>query len=611
MKIKFLGLSLASLFALSEAKKYEFKVVSIMGEGYSMGVKYGTTVTPLTASTFPLFTGSVEADNITQYKYVALDSTGKEVEEETINRTYSDETSKVNEVYNRTTKEVTVPTLPQPFKPMFPMGAKNFKPLPHNVIYNIYAKCDPTAYESITSKPFDPPDSHVHNDTPVNCTISIISPHNVYQSSGSIHLIGFGSRLFKKLTFAMKLDKKFMGRKSLRLRAMASDPSLVREHLSIGLYKAVGVPVQEGTYARLFINGDTYGLYGFIDSISKKWIAGYVHGDAKATLGISYKLYSDIPDYPDFKYRGDNYEDYSLFYVPDEFDDSEVDLTNDASKYTRLMDFIKKFDQWVNTPGQPVDELSKFFNIEATLRLLVIDTLTLALDNFFIRLSNAALYYNPERKNYVLLPYDFDKTLRGGSSDPILDQETYIADCHTWVNQHEETIEHYLTNNLLANADIKKRYDVILAKTSLELFNEQVISSYVHSLADLIREDAEWNFEKSSNLNIPYDGIVNHYTKQDFEGNIDKTPVEFNKELVSNDAPYGVLQWVDLRSKSCIADTVNVDISNNDNISDNLLVTVYEETASDDLSSGTIMNLPSFIKTTLIMTMIILFSLLY
>jgi len=48
-----------------------------------------------------VFTGSIDADNITEYKYVALDSSGNEVEEEAINRTYSDETSKINEVYNR------------------------------------------------------------------------------------------------------------------------------------------------------------------------------------------------------------------------------------------------------------------------------------------------------------------------------------------------------------------------------------------------------------------------------------------------------------------------------------------------------------------------------
>jgi len=33
--------------------KYNFKVVSILGDNYNLGVKHGETVTPLTASPFP------------------------------------------------------------------------------------------------------------------------------------------------------------------------------------------------------------------------------------------------------------------------------------------------------------------------------------------------------------------------------------------------------------------------------------------------------------------------------------------------------------------------------------------------------------------------------
>jgi hypothetical protein len=596
MKIKILGLSIISSFVLCQAKEYNFNVVSILGEGSTLGVKYGENVKPLTATHFPLFSGSIDADNITQYKYVALDSAGNVIEEEKIDRTYSDQNSGINEVYNRANKDVVIPTLPEPFKPMFPMGSKNFKPFPKDVIYNIYAKCDPETYTYITSNPFDPPDSHKQNKTPSNCTITIISPKSTYESTGTIHIIGYGSRLYKKLTFGMKFDKKFLGRKSVKLRALASDPTLIRENLSIGLYKSVGVPVQEGSYARLFINGDTYGLYTIIDSFSKKWIAGYVHGDAKANIGIAYKIYANVPNYPTFRYVGDNYEDYSTFFVPNEYEDSDVDANVESSKYNHIIEFTKLFDKWVNTPGQPVEELQKFFNIEALLRLMVIDTLILAIDNFYLYLSNAALYYNPERKNYLILPYDFDTVLVGASNDPMIDKVTYIADCHTWVYQHEETIDHYLTKSLLANPEIKKRYDVILAKTSMELFNTKVLSNYVHSVADLIRDDVAWNFEKSTNLGISYDGIVNYYTMEHFEGNLEKTHVVYNKGVINNEAQFGILEWVDLRSNSCIKDTANVDITKNDNISDNLEVTVY----MDEESSSSVS-----IKTTLGVVMIV------
>jgi len=80
MKIKFLEIALSLFLALGEAKQYKFNVVSILGEGSSLGVKYGETVTKLPETTFPLFSGTVEADNISQYKYVAFDAAGTVIE---------------------------------------------------------------------------------------------------------------------------------------------------------------------------------------------------------------------------------------------------------------------------------------------------------------------------------------------------------------------------------------------------------------------------------------------------------------------------------------------------------------------------------------------------
>jgi len=463
---------------------------------------------------------------------------------------------------------------------MFPMGSEDLNAFPNNVIYNVYAKCDKNAYENVSGKPFssgDPFGTGIaeQNNQFVNCTITIVSPDSFFESEGSIHLIGFGSRLYKKLTWAFKFDKKFLGRKAVKLRAMANDPTLVREKVTTELYKAAGIPVQEGTYARLFINDDTYGLYTIMDSLSKKWISSYIHRDTIEDIGFSYKLYAHIPTYPNFKYMGDNYEDYTELYVPDEYEDDAVDPNNESSHYTHIMRFIKLFDTWVNTPNQPIEELSKFFNIELTLRIMVIDTLVLALDNFWLRMSNVALYYNPEKDNYILLPYDFDKTLGGSRGDPMLNPASYISDCYTWANQHEEKIDHYFTNTLLKHPKIRARYDVILKKASTELFTKDVVGKYIDEVASLIRDDVQWNNDKSTSLVTAYKGYLNHYTFENFEGNLNYSPVGFKENVVVNDAEFGVKQWVELRSESCKAATVNVDASNNENISDNEEVDVY------------------------------------
>jgi len=585
MKMKSFGLILSSLIALSQAKQFTFNVVSILGEGSSLGVKYGETVKPLTSDHFPLFTGNVEADDIKEYHYVALDATNKVIEEETIKRTYTDKTATLNEVYNRNNKEVNVPNLPRPFKGMYKMGSDKFQPLPKNVIYNVYAKCNDTDYTDLVNSPFIGDEI---NKAVVNCTINIISPESKFQSDGNLHVIGFGSRKFKKLSYGLKFDKKFLGRKAVKLRAMAHDPSLLREPVSIELFKAVGVPVQEGAYARLFINNDIFGLYSIIDSFNDRWVGAYINGDEKAKVGFSYKLYSSPPDGPfaNLRYLGDKAELYNGngVYHLDEYEKKEVGDDYEA-QFARLIQFVKLYDNWVKTYGnnnsqKAIDELKKFFNIEGLLRLLAIETLIMAIDNFWISLSNASLYYNPERDNYLFIPFDFDEVMFGSKGLKSIEKVGAMADCLHWADSDINQAEQYFTKNIMSHPQVKERYDVILAIATRQLFDSKVLTPYINSLVELIDEDVEWNFNAANNLDTAYDGKVYPYTLEDFKANFNYDKTNYNKEERLNETLFGLSEYVDLRGDSCKIYTEKVDTSKNENISEDVNVEEHVGTAS-------------------------------
>ncbi|ORX42556.1 hypothetical protein BCR36DRAFT_337329 [Piromyces finnis] len=576
MRIRSFGIIISSVVTLVNAKSHFFNVISILGEGSSIGVKYNGIVKPLAVSTFPLFKGTIEADDIKEYKYVSLDSNNNVLEEETINRVYSDENSNINEVYNRSNKEVTITELSQPFKPMFKMGSKKFQPIPKNKIYNIYAKCLQEDYEYLTNNPFV---DNLVNTMEVNCTINIISPDSAYQSDGSLHVIGYGSRQYKKLSFGMKFNKKFLGRKGIKLRGMPNDASLVREPLTTELYKAVGVPVQEGTYARLYINNDIYGLYNMVDSFNDRWVGAYVHGDAKSKIGFSYKFYSSTPNgpYASLRYFGESVPLYrdSGTYALDEYEKKDIKEDDSQAQWSPLIRFTKLFHDWVESYGndnseKAIDELEKFLNIESLLRLLVIETLIMALDNFWLALSNVALYYNPERNNYQFLPYDFDLGLIGSKDSVLIEKVGYLKDCITWAESKVSIVDHYFTSNIMKHPQIKKRYDVILAITTREIFHSKYLTPYIHSLTDLIMEDVEWNFETINHLSIAYSGKEKHFTLQDFLDNLDYDKTNYDKAARSNLPQLGLSEFIDLRGDYCRAYTSNVDISNNVNISDDV-----------------------------------------
>ncbi|ORX44687.1 hypothetical protein BCR36DRAFT_334296 [Piromyces finnis] len=559
------------LIALCEAAQYTFNVVSINKPFYSMGVKYNGIVTELPLKLFPLYSGSITADNINEYKYVLIDkSTGEKIEE-TITRVYKSENKAINEVYNRTTKEVKIPELPEPFREMFKMGTKNFKPFPNNDIYNVYANCDPTSYDNLKATPFVA-QSEV-NESIVNCEFNIITRKSAYQGKGTLHVIGFGSRKYKKLSWAIKLDEKFHGRKAIKLRALASDPTLIREKVATELYNAVGVPVQEGTYARLIINNDIYGLYTFNDNLSSKWIAAYVHGNEKANVGMTYKIYNSGNNSHGLKYLGDDPNSYT-FYKIDEFDETKYNSKDKNSLYSHIINFTKLFNDWeVNysndTSEIAIKKLEEFLNLESTLRLLVIDALIVALDNFWLTGANAALYFNPEKNNYQLLPYDFDLTLQGSRGvKRLAPNEEFINDCETWTNYDEsDNIDHFFTKSLLKHPLIKKRYETILAKTTRITFNPDVISQYVKALAELIKEDVQWNFDLIDHLSTSTEGKVNHFSYSDFEGNLYSTEIDTSDTIVDG-YEYGVIDFVTKRSSACAEFTKNIDVSKIENEND-------------------------------------------
>jgi len=409
----------------------------------------------------------------------------------------------------------------------------------------------------------------------MNCSINIVAPTGTLQSKGTFKLSGFGSRYYKKLSWNVKLDdESFYGRKALKLRAVASDASLMREKLASKIYSSAGVPVQEGAYARLIINDDIYGLYVLSDSFNKKWISSYIHGNENSPIGISYNLVSTVPGgpYADLRYIGDDYTEYEEYgaYEIDEYNESAFDEEDESSLWTPLMSFIKTYDEWVKTykndkSEKAVNALASFLNIESTLRLMAVDTLILPLDNFWLIMSNTVLYYNPERKYYQFIPSDFEQSMYGSWEIPNFDPENYMDDCITWANYDESLFDHYFTNNLLSHPQIEQRYKEILGEMTRSTYDSENVLNYMNAVASLIQEDVEWNFDAVQKLQIPYQGIVEPFDYESFEDNLFAKFDTSNGTKITSD--YYLNDFVVTRSNKCKAFTEDVRLKKTKNIS--------------------------------------------
>ncbi|OUM56108.1 carbohydrate-binding module family 18 protein [Piromyces sp. E2] len=360
---------------------------------------------------------------------------------------------------------------------LYKNGTTSYKEYNDNQIYTVYAKCNEAAYKNLKTNPFIGDEK---NEGSSDCNVTFVTKTEIYKTTGKLQLIGFNSRKFKKLSWKIKLDKSILGRKTIKFRGNANDPTLMRDKLSSELYRALGVPTYSSAYARLMINNDIYGLYNLVDSVNDKWIAPIIHGDDNARVGTSYKTYAGA----DLKYLGDAAKPYKRTgaYEVDKADASDTEAK--GNDFYRLIHFSKTFKQWD--------------------------------DN-----GNFALYYNPEQNKYQIIPYDFDGTFLSN-----LDSDRFsknykkdVNDCITWANNARIDKDTYFISTLFKHTLIKDRYNEIMRDTVNKLFNVNSISPLIDSLSTLIEEDIAWNFGLIDKLDSSIPGYVNHFTLQNFKDN--------------------------------------------------------------------------------------------
>ncbi|ORX67709.1 hypothetical protein BCR32DRAFT_330232 [Anaeromyces robustus] len=547
MKFELLLLVLLSFIALIKAESWKFNVVSIKSPAYNIGLKYNNKIIKMESTVFPLFTTTIESKSKKNYKYVVLDQKGKVIEEEKIERTYTSETSSINEVYNRENKNIKISSLPKVYDPLFKSGTNKYQEYDDNEIYTLYADCIESEYNDLKYGPF------VNNEKTANCTINFITKTETYQRNATLELIGYDSRKYKKLSWKFKLSKKILCRKTLKFRAAANDPTLMRDKISSELYKSVGVPTYSSAYSRMMINNDIYGLYILVDSMGKNWISSAIHGNEKAHTGTSYKTYAGAS----LEYLGETAKDYNIgSYKLDEIDEDDPEAN--GNNYYRLAHFTKSYANWIkqnknNQSKTAVSTLENFFNLESLLRQMVIESLTFAFDNFWANSANYALYYNPEQSKYQIIPYDFDGTFHGSKSSKRFDKN-YLENpenCINWADNARNNKDTYFISALFNHKIIKDRYNEIMKDTLNKVFNIDGISPLIENIRNLIKDDAVWNFGLIDELDNKIPGYVNHYTLDDFIGNTNYDKVKYNPTVNRNSADFGLKQWIKTRSEQC------------------------------------------------------------
>jgi len=169
-----------------------------------------------------------------------------------------------------------------------------------------------------------------NTDYPADLQVGTLQARNV-----GVRSRGLGSRNPTKLGLRVDFTRydaaqRFLGLKSLVLKNLWQDPSMVREALAMAMFARMAQPAPRESFARLYINGEYEGLYGIVEDVDDVFLARTLNSGA----GYLFEFHLSTPFHGE--YAGGNLAAYKPRFEP-----RTHELESDTSLYAPIEDLFR------------------------------------------------------------------------------------------------------------------------------------------------------------------------------------------------------------------------------------------------------------------------------
>ncbi len=248
--------------------------------------------------------------------------------------------------------------------------------------------------------------------------------------------------------------------KTMVLDNQVQDPTFLRERLAFIVFEGMGIPAPRNAFARLFINGQYWGLYQVTEPISKPFL--------KARLGEeSGNLFDYQYAYPwDFSFLGEDPGDY----VPVPFEPQTNEDHLDASG---LVDFVRTING--ATDGTFTADIGVWLDRDRFLTHLAVENATAESDGIvgMQGANNFYLYQYGGQRRFVFLPWDKDSAFAAARQPAFLGIDTNV-----------------LTRRLIADPAMQQIYVAALRRAVTSFVNDRYLTPRLETAYTQIREAA-------------------------------------------------------------------------------------------------------------------------
>ena len=270
----------------------------------------------------------------------------------------------------------------------------------------------------------------------------------------------------------------FCDLKKLNLNNGYKDPTMLREKLFLD-FAGEFVAAPRVVHAKVYVNGEYYGLYTAVEQVDKTFIQNRFGDDEDSNLfkGITSDDAASNTDFnSDLTWLGSDAASYHDYY--------ELKTNETADDYSQLIEFINVLNN-TSADDFPV-ELEPLFDVQDALQGLALNNLFVNLDSYNGSAHNYYVYDRDDTGKITHIPWDTNESFGRflmflSSGDDPLELDPF------WLPSGSE--DRPLMENLWDNADYSNDYLCALEQILNSGFDETTMEARIDELADLIRTD--------------------------------------------------------------------------------------------------------------------------
>ena len=306
-------------------------------------------------------------------------------------------------------------------------------------------------------------------------------------------LRGNTSRTSAKKSFKVDFNHFFPGREffdveKLNLNGEHNDPTIVRSKICWDLFQDIGMVSSRAAHAKVFINGDYFGLYVSVEHVDDSFLSRNYADDS----GNLWKCLWPA----DLSYRGDDPEDYHPYY--DDKRPYELKTNKDEYDYSKLARLIRILHQ---TP----DSLELVLDIKETIQYFAMNILTGSWDDYRFLKNNYYLYHDPSDDLIHWIPYDYDNTFSIDWFD--IDWSTVDPYDYAVIDNDGRPLTEYL----FSQTRYKNLFSHFLQFYKNQFMNLDTLQTNMEFFVDYLYNAAEEDIYRTLDYGFTLDDFVNSY----------------------------------------------------------------------------------------------------